>query len=210
MLQACDAITSVTIAHRIKLAREALGLSQVALAELVGVSPGTIGNAESGAREQPRKLRLIAEALGVHLIWLETGVGPREVVNPSAGGTQAGVPLAQPVNLRSVTIAPYIDWEQLLRAPLPATFLVAMPDDSMTPRVRAGKRLVLDSTQAPSPGDGVLVADRDGNAYLRTYRKGRSGAWQAVPLNDAYQTLDSDQDGLRVLAVLVGEEGRWT
>ena len=48
-----------------KQAREAAGLTQPQLAKKAGVSPGTIGNIESGTRKQPRELLAIAAALRV-------------------------------------------------------------------------------------------------------------------------------------------------
>lgn len=66
-----------TIAERTKEARDALGLSQVELAELAKVSPGTIGNLEAGTRKSPRELLAIAAALKINPEWLKSGRGAR-------------------------------------------------------------------------------------------------------------------------------------
>lgn len=60
--------------HRVKLAREVAELQQIELAEMTGLSRGTIANIEVG-KANPRKvsLMLIACATGVDLHWLETG-----------------------------------------------------------------------------------------------------------------------------------------
>lgn len=71
-------ITDVeTIGSRVKERREELNWTQVELATLAGVSPGTIGNLESGIRENPRQLLEIADALGVKPEWLKTGRLPK-------------------------------------------------------------------------------------------------------------------------------------
>lgn len=76
MCQLSSKITDVnTIAERLKLAREAAGLTQPELANKAGVSQGTIGNIEAGLRKRPRDLLSIAAALGVAPEWLETGKG---------------------------------------------------------------------------------------------------------------------------------------
>ena len=62
---------------------------------------------------------------------------------------------------------------------------------------------------SPRPGDGVLIADADGNYYLRIYKQRRPGNWEAHAENTAYQALDSERDGLRVLGVLVAVHARW-
>lgn len=58
-------------------ARKAKGWSQGVLASAAGVSQGTIGNVESGIRDEPRELLSIARALGVSPDWLKTGAPPR-------------------------------------------------------------------------------------------------------------------------------------
>lgn len=78
--QAPGTLTPVnTLADRLRQAREAIQLTQPELARRAGVSTGTIGNLESGARKSPRELLAIAAALGVHPEWLKTGRGPRAV-----------------------------------------------------------------------------------------------------------------------------------
>jgi phage repressor protein C with HTH and peptisase S24 domain len=93
---------------------------------------------------------------------------------------------------------------------LPEVFQVAVPDDSMAPRVRAGETVEFSTTEKPLPGDGVLVRDQAGGVYFRRYRQAHAGAWEAYPVNEAYRTLLSDRDGLTLLAVLVGvPKQRW-
>ena len=63
----------ITIAERLKQAREKIGLNQEELAKRAGVSQGTIANIENGIRKQPRQLLAIARALNVSPDWLESG-----------------------------------------------------------------------------------------------------------------------------------------
>lgn len=65
-----------TIAERLKFARIEKGWTQSQLAVASGVSTGTIGNIESGARQAKGSLPQIAEALGVRHKWLYQGEGP--------------------------------------------------------------------------------------------------------------------------------------
>lgn len=60
----------------------------------------------------------------------------------------------------------------------------------------------------PIAGDFVLVADHKDVHYFREYRQIRPGHWQAHATNPAYLPLDSERDGLRVLAVFDGMRGR--
>lgn len=68
----------ITIAERLKSAREAAGLSQEELAKRAGVSQGTIANVEGGVRKNPRELLAIARAASVNAEWLKSGKGQRQ------------------------------------------------------------------------------------------------------------------------------------
>lgn len=71
------AIPAITMAHRLRIAREFAGLEQEELAERAEIGRTTVVNYEKGYRV-PRRLylRAIAEATGVDLHWLETGEAP--------------------------------------------------------------------------------------------------------------------------------------
>ena len=125
----------------------------------------------------------------------------------NSGSANEGV--SHRVRLPDFKVVPTIQWGEMMHVELPETFRLVAPDDAMAPRVKAGKGLIFTTTESPVAGDGVLISDRDGNVYFRLYRVRRAGAWQAYAINDAYQEMDSERDGLRVLAVLSGEEGRW-
>ena len=65
------------VQDRLKRAREHAGLSQVELAQVIGVSRATLGNAEQGVRDLKRPaLIAISFATGVSLEWLENGETP--------------------------------------------------------------------------------------------------------------------------------------
>lgn len=65
----------MTLGERIKIRREALGMTLLQLAQKTGVSEATVQRYESGEIKTPRHMRLIsmAEALGVDVNYLLTG-----------------------------------------------------------------------------------------------------------------------------------------
>lgn len=71
------AVPTITLAHRLRIAREFAGLEQTELADRAEVSRASIVNYEQGHRI-PRRiyLRALADATGVDLHWLETGEAP--------------------------------------------------------------------------------------------------------------------------------------
>ena len=59
----------------------------------------------------------------------------------------------------------------------------------------------------PIEGKGVLVSDREGNPCVRIYEFQRAGQWRAVAHAKGYGALESERDGLTILAVMLG--GFW-
>lgn len=222
-MQVAGLITSVkTIAERAKWARERLGLTQEQVAELAGVSQGTIGNLESGARKAPRELLAIAKALRVRAEWLKHGALP---IEPEGQGELGTIPR----HAQSVTtwkLAPLLPWERVVQMELqnddaairelppvpvdpsagPRAKVVQMPDDSMEPRIRAGDLLLFDPDRPPTPKCIALVVTGDGQYLVRMYRVRSSAVWEAVAENQGYATLRSDTEGMRLVAVATG---RW-
>lgn len=185
-----------TIADRLAAARKEAGLSQSELATRAGVSPGTIGNIEAGTRDAPRDVVEIATALGVSPMWLKRGLGP---MRPQSRG--AAHDMSQ-----SATTMPLqrVAWEQLMAADLSKPFELVVIDDSLGPDLYPGCVVRLDPNKAPQAGRPVLVRDSVGRHYLRDYQVAGSGRWQAVARQRGYAPLDSEADGLRVVATMKG------
>jgi len=64
-----------TLGQRLKIAREAAGLSQAALASASGVNQTTIARIEGGSRSTLRRVVEVAKALKVRPEWLASGTG---------------------------------------------------------------------------------------------------------------------------------------
>lgn len=180
------------------------------LADQLGESPQTINNWRSRGVSQSGALK--AEAVfGCSPRFIREGAGPAMPASPSRAVGQSRV--AQPVSLEAVQTVPSITWEQIRMSvgkdDLPSVFRVQMTDNAMAPRAGAGAWVQFSSTETARPGDGVLVCDAQGNPYFRQYRAGRPGCWEAHADNSAFAALDSERDGLRVLAVLMAVEARW-
>ena len=63
----------MSIASRLKTARKAAGLTQEQLAQATAVTQGAIQKVENGKSRRPRKLKKIADVLGVSPSWLLLG-----------------------------------------------------------------------------------------------------------------------------------------
>jgi hypothetical protein len=148
----------------------------------------------------PRDLLKLSASLNVRPEWLQTGKGPIRQELPTAS--------AHPLSLDAVIVSsPQIAWGALKMTTLPKAFKVAAPDDSMSPRLKAGQVAEFESGLEPRPGDGVLVRDPDGEPCIRRCRRLR-GEWEAYAEdgdNHLPFTFGDDQ----LLAVMVGIHARW-
>lgn len=72
--------------HRLRIAREYAGYDQAQLADVIGVSRNTVGNAEKG-NVAVRKIVLNAWAMacGVPVSWILTGNPPTDDDDPNSG-----------------------------------------------------------------------------------------------------------------------------
>jgi transcriptional regulator with XRE-family HTH domain len=79
-------VPEIQVKHRLRIAREFAELEQDQLAERIGVSRSTIGNAERGI-VKPRKITINAWALacGVPASWIESGTPPEDRPGPTPG-----------------------------------------------------------------------------------------------------------------------------
>jgi transcriptional regulator with XRE-family HTH domain len=79
-----------SIASRLAEARKKKGWTQEQLAKEAGVSQGTVGNIESGARRSLGSLPRLAEALGVPHNWLRDGGDATPTIDPNQTDPEAG------------------------------------------------------------------------------------------------------------------------
>lgn len=212
--------------RRLKLARKHAKLTQKQLAPLAGMSQSNLSELETVAHESGKTVQLAA-ATGVDAHWLATGEGnmlaPKMLISsepvshwmkdhPSSVGVHMegrGVSLAQELSHPGLPNAPVlIDWSRVLKPPLPDQFTLIVRDESMVlndpPSMHPGDFAIFSSASSAAPGQVVLISDREGNVYIRRYQQRTPTRWAAVARNDAYETLDSERDGLKVLAIQTG------
>ncbi|MEN8291853.1 XRE family transcriptional regulator [Acinetobacter radioresistens] len=96
------------LGERLKQARKNAKLSQVQLAEAVGIKQSTISQLEKGLMQSSTHLPALAKALGVNSYWLQTGMEKPEAKEPVEPSTSLTPNLA-PVKAR---MAPVLSWVQ--------------------------------------------------------------------------------------------------
>lgn len=194
--------------ERLRPALQAKGWSLQQLADNLGVSFQAVAKVRKGGAFGSSNNIKAAKVLGLNPEWLATGRGQREATDVllrqvNSHMTPAVGVVAQTVS-PSVFILPVrLTWDALMQSEdLPERFVLEAPDDALAPNLPRGTPVVFAKTSHARPGECVLVQDSRGQRYIRRFVQGVGGAFSAQALHDAYVSLDSARDGLRVLAVM--------
>ncbi|KEY58470.1 helix-turn-helix transcriptional regulator [Serratia sp. DD3] len=173
-----------SLAERLKVAREKCGLSQLQLAEKVGLTQQSIGKIESGVTVQPRKLKQLALALGVSANWLQFGADEngsyQELVVKEWEDTKPDPQIFAEIPILDIELsagngceAEVIESEEstfplrrdeLRKAGVSAANvrMVKISGNSLYPVLTNGDKVAVDVSEKQSINDGDLYAVRDG------------------------------------------------
>lgn len=197
---------------RLKPEMDANGLSIPRLAERMGVSFQAVAKVRDGGAFGSENNIKAAKLFGLTPEWLATGRGKKFAADGQRASTHAGAAEPKATYLggvaRAVSHTPFnlpvtLTWEQVMQSQeLPERFIVESPDDALSPRLPRGTAVVFERASTAQPGECVLVRDKRGATHMRRYVQGIGRAFTAQALNDAYASLESERDGLVVLAVM--------
>ncbi|MDC9591423.1 helix-turn-helix transcriptional regulator [Xenorhabdus sp. XENO-10] len=166
-----------TLAQRLKSALSLRGLTQMHLAQKVGVTQGAIQKLTSGKATSTRKILAIAEALDVSVAWLERGVG-----TPDSGIANTLLTSAQQdkifrvdaLDIESLSEGGMFsaEFKQTVNAieytPKQAQMLfnnrtpdaikvISVYGDSMADTIEPGEQIFVDITSQHFDGDGIYL-----------------------------------------------------
>lgn len=222
---------STTFGKRLKSARKHAGLSQAALAKLVGMSQGSLSEAENGAASS-RSLVQLAQACGVSPTWLASGEGEMiESQKKVSHGTGSNVTTAH--KRSSVPLISWVqagawgeaqdmfqpgeadEWVDAYESdPQGRSFALRVHGDSMTSphpgelSFPAGTVLIVDPDREAGAGDFVIAKDVDTNQATFKKLMHDGGRWFLKPLNPAYPTIQIDDPAIRVIGRVVESQTR--
>jgi SOS-response transcriptional repressor LexA len=206
-------MTETIGARVVARAKSHLGLNATEFAARLGVAYETIRKWIAG-ETAPNRSRMteLAQILEVSERWLRFGEEP----SPEAvkGFTN--------VNFPDTNYQPGLvyGWEEVIKMfragmedMLPAVFSVELTDDALQGRARKGDVITLSKkgVETVEAGDGVLVKTANDHFMLRIYRPKGDGTFLAEATNPNFLPLHSEDDGLTILAVVVGVPAcRWS
>lgn len=184
----------------LRLAKER-GWNQSDLAGRLGVSSQNVTNWKQ--RGMPAdKLLQAAAVLGCSTDYL-AGNAPGGEVRDSVFSLDA---FSQKVY--AYTVPPTKTTEEIVAGvELGREFRYVLVDDALAPDRPKGLSIIWSTERQPRPGTPVLVMDSHKRLHARLYAQGRTPEqWMAVSTHRGYVELDSQADGLRLVATAMYRE----
>ncbi|XEI34702.1 helix-turn-helix domain-containing protein [Aeromonas veronii] len=219
----------MTINDRILSRRKLLKLSQLELANRIGITRVSVGKWESGLNQpKGRYLNDLAAALGVTVDWLLTGKeeSATGVMESSFPGYRNVEPATIPQGGR-VPILSYVqagNWREICEQASgfdgnveyvtasvdigPCGFGLWLRGNSMAPQFNEGDLVIVDPDEQPRPGDFVVAKNGSNEATFKKYRprgidEHGQEVFELVPLNDDYPPMYSDRQQIEIIGVMV-------
>lgn len=193
-------MTNADFADQLRAAIKATGLSRAELGRRLGVSRATVTNWPKTGTIAPENLDALNSLSRMNLV--HPGDAKR-AARRNVDSVTERKPQAQKLSLSAFAIPQVITLEEVAvkyESGLPPTFVLVVPDDAIGTVYQRGVRLVFDRSREPKPGRVVMVRDRSGTCYLRIYGNQTGNQWSALATGFGHRTLDSEADGLTVVA----------
>lgn len=169
---------------RLKEARKKKGLTQIEVAQMIGISQSGFSAWESGkTRIDAQSLSKLASLYGVstsYLLGEEDSPTPKAVRIPVLGDVAAGIPIEAVENI--------IDWEEI-SDDLAATgefFALRVKGSSMEPRIKEGDVVIVRRQEDANTGDTAVVIVNGDSATVKRIKKEPDGSLWLLPNNPAY------------------------
>lgn len=193
----------MSIAIRVKSRREALGLTQVELAEKVGTSQQSIEQLENGKTKRPRYLPELARVLLVSIEWLLDGNNDNNVSKTQSSEKRNRYPLISWVTagewqeaIEAYNLKDIDEWYESDIHIMGDAFWLRVEGDSMTSPVGQsipeGHMVLVDTGREPKNGSLVIAKLTDANEATfkkliidggNKYLKGLNPNWPMTPIN---------------------------
>ena len=170
--------------NNLKIARKAKGLTQVEVANAIGLTQSGYSFWENGKakidQDQLLKLAQLFDVSTDYLLGKETAPASKAVRVPVLGDVAAGIPIEAVENI--------IGWEEI-SDDLAATgefFALRVKGSSMEPRIKEGDVVIVRRQEDANTGDTAVVIVNGDSATVKRIKKEPDGSLWLLPNNPAY------------------------
>lgn len=209
---------------RLKEARKKAKKSQKDVVDAIGITQSALSQLETGAVSSSSHLPAIARFLNVDSYWLQTGEGEM-LINASQDNGFNNVSFDVPT-LRKIPLLDFVQagvfhecgydginpkgesYTTYESNKPECVFSLEVSGLSMAPEFNPGDKLVVDASKPPYPGCFVIAQNGSHEATFKKYRAigydehGRE-TFELVPLNPDFPTMNSTQQEIRIIGVIV-------
>lgn len=200
----------MTIASRMKQRRKALGLTQLELANSIGISQQSIESIENGRTHKPRNILELAKALQCNPEWLLNGkniIPLAEITSNSKSIPLFNYTQAACYKENDLITDETSNYEYVLvnNSISDQSFALHIEGDSMKPQFEEGDLVVIDTKIEPTPGEFVFAKNRNNEGTFKKFRPLGVGVndFELVPLNTDYPTLRPSEHNIYIVGVMV-------
>lgn len=186
-----------TLSQRMKEARADAGLSQAALAKLVGGGQSTIASIENGRNQSAGNLVQIATVLGVSPTWLAEGKGPKKPLSVKHKEVHSAEETDEPTgaipywDARGSCGGGFLNYEQLPVGHLikeasffkkyqvrPENAIAVYADgDSMSDYIVDGDIVIFDTSKTEPRSGKIFLIDHPDGLRIKQLRREIDGSW---------------------------------
>ncbi|WP_339053346.1 LexA family protein [Arsenophonus endosymbiont of Crataerina pallida] len=200
----------MTIASRMKQRRKALGLTQLELANSIGISQQSIESIENGRTHKPRNILELAKALQCNPEWLLNGkniIPLAEITSNSKSIPLLNYMQAACYKEKDLTTDETNNYEYTLvnDSVSDNSFALHIEGDSMKPEFEEGDLVVIDTAIKPTPGEFVFAKNSNNAGTFKKFRPLGVGVndFELVPLNTDYPILRASEHNMHIVGVMV-------
>lgn len=217
----------MSFGERIRMAREAKGLTQKELADAVGMSQPALYNTESGRNKSSTKIVDFASVLGVSPDWILYG---KEMSNAEINSSQiltwddnsrvpddiVAIPYLNGCSLSAGTgaVNAYIPYEgaklwfakSFLKrrcSDISKVFSIDVKGDSMSPRFDEGGIVVIDSLNNKFEDGKVFAIHYDDQDFIKVLRWMPDGKILVVSENEIYKPFEVKAEELQIIGRVI-------
>lgn len=212
-------IQSIRRARLAQLIRDRFDGSQAKFVETTGENQGEVSALLRDKSFGEKKARKIESKCGLPHGWLDTIEGDSAAQSQSQAGSVASAPIGRWIAVGGIaqgkpdgglTVEPYPPGEDgrniYAFCSDNAAYALRMHGDGMRPRIKHAEYIVVETCEAPQPGDDVLVTRRDGGRLIRELLWMRDGELYLGSINHhspPVTLLSNDIDSVHRIAAIV-------
>lgn len=180
-------MNDMNLSERLKQARKNKGLSQSALARMIGTGQSTIASLENGDNKSTTRILDIAKVLNVSPNWLEKG---GNLTTQTSNYQQKGVPIISWEDVKNLPTFPE-KIKEYVSSEIPASpyyYALLIKNDLMTPLFQIGSIIIVDLYKKPQNGSFIIYFEKnEPRALLRKYTQDGNNIY-LTPINTSYQS----------------------